>query len=132
MDKDKKVDESWKDRAREEKTDGGKQQQEPQEGGGEEELAAPDFTVFIAGLGSQGLISLGIVPHPLTGKTEQHLNEARHAIDILSMLEEKTKGNLTDEEAKVLRETLYGLRMRFVELAGEGEGTTKEGEQPEG
>ena len=60
------------------------------------------------------LQALGEVPNPLTGKAEKDLLQAKYSIDILNLLKEKTKGNLEEEETKILDEVLYGLRMRFV------------------
>lgn len=72
------------------------------------------FQEFVYLMSSQALIQLGIVPNPMTGKVEKSLPAAQHAIEILAMLEQKTKGNLTEEEAGVLANALYDLRMRYV------------------
>lgn len=73
------------------------------------------FQEFVYLLSSQVLIQLGIAPNPATGKAEENLPAAQHAIEILAMLEQKTKGNLTPEEGKVLTNALYDLRMRYVQ-----------------
>jgi len=73
-----------------------------------------DFPSYVLSYYTQGLVLLGEVPNPLTNKKEQDLRAARHTVDILSMLEQKTKGNLTPEEDQLLGSVLYELRMKFV------------------
>ncbi|MDH5527108.1 MAG: DUF1844 domain-containing protein [Nitrospirota bacterium] len=73
-----------------------------------------DFTTFVVSLSQSAFIHMGLVNHPDTGKPEPNLTVARQNIDILSMLEEKTRGNLSDEEGDLLSQMLYTLRMRFV------------------
>jgi hypothetical protein len=75
-----------------------------------------DFSVFVTGLGMQALISLGEMPNPVDNKKEKNLNQAKYMIDILDMIKEKTKGNLTNEEANLLDDMLYQLRMKYLEL----------------
>jgi len=82
--------------------------------------AAPrkiDFTTFVFSLGSSALIHLGDAPHPETGEIRRDLALARESIDLIDMLREKTKGNLTPEEERFLGALLYDLRMRFVAAA---------------
>lgn len=74
-----------------------------------------DFSSFILSLYSSGLVQLGKVEDPTTGKKEINLDLARHTIDMIAMLEEKTKGNLTDEEKNLLKALLSEIRMAFVE-----------------
>jgi Domain of unknown function (DUF1844) len=76
-----------------------------------------DFTTFVLSLGSSAVLHLGEAEHPQTGKIEKDLPMAKHTIDLLSMLQEKTKGNLTAQEAKLLESLLYDLRLRYVEAA---------------
>jgi hypothetical protein len=74
-----------------------------------------DFYTFILSLGSSAFIHLGDAPHPETGqRMEPNLVLAQQTIDILAMLEEKTKGNLSPEEEKFLENLLMDLRLRFV------------------
>ena len=73
-----------------------------------------DFPSYILSYYTQGLVLLGEVPNPMTNKKEEHTEEARHIIDILAMLEEKTKGNLTDAEKQLIETVLYELRMKFM------------------
>lgn len=74
-----------------------------------------DFSSFILSLYSSGLVQLGKVEDPTTGKKDINLNLARHTIDMIAMLEEKTKGNLTEEEKNLLKALLSEIRMAFVE-----------------
>jgi hypothetical protein len=75
-----------------------------------------DFATFVLSFGSTALIQMGAAPHPDTGKHEADPVSARETIDLLGMLREKTRGNLTDEETKFFDALLYDLRVRFVEL----------------
>jgi hypothetical protein len=73
-----------------------------------------DFPSYVLSYYTQGLVLLGEVPNPYTNKKEEDVEAARHTIDILSMLEEKTKGNLSKEEEQLLGSVLYELRMKFM------------------
>jgi hypothetical protein len=73
-----------------------------------------DFPSYILSYYTQGLVLLGEVPNPYTNKKEEDIEAARHMIDILTMLEQKTKGNLSPEEGKLLESVLYELRMKFM------------------
>ena len=75
---------------------------------------AIDFHTFVLSLGSSALLNLGELERPGAG-IEKNLPMAKHTIDILSMLQEKTRGNLTAAEAPLLDSLLYDLRLRFVE-----------------
>lgn len=76
-----------------------------------------DFTTFVFSLGSSALIHLGDAPHPETGEAHRDLALARETIDLLAMLRDKTRGNLSSEEERFLGSLLYDLRMRFIEAA---------------
>jgi hypothetical protein len=73
-----------------------------------------DFPSYILSYYTQGLVLLGEVPNPYTNKKEEDVEAARHTIDILSMLEQKTKGNLANEEQQLLEGILYELRIKFM------------------
>ena len=77
-----------------------------------------DFRSFILSLSTSALIQLGEVPDPFTQKTNKNLPLAKQTIDLIGMLKEKTKGNLSLEEEKVVEYILYDLRMRYVKAAG--------------
>ena len=62
----------------------------------------------------EGVISLGEIEHPVTKKTETNLPHAKFIIDTVAMLQEKTKNNLSKEEAEMVEGILYELRMRFL------------------
>ena len=74
-----------------------------------------DFTDFVMSIASAGFVGLGLAPNPGTEKTEINLELARHNIDLLDLMKEKTKGNLSAEESRLLEQMLYEMRMRFVE-----------------
>ena len=76
-----------------------------------------DFSTFIVSLASSVQICLGVVPHPLSQKIEKDLQNAKQTINILGLLEEKTKGNLKPDEAQLLQQILYQLRLQFVEVS---------------
>jgi len=73
-----------------------------------------DFSTFVITLSTSALLYLGEIPDPEGGERNVNLPMARHTIDILTMLKEKTSGNLTDEEAGLLDRFLYDLRLKFV------------------
>ena len=77
------------------------------------------FTAFVLSLASTAAIHFGDLPDPVSGeRSTPNLEGASQMIDILSLLEQKTRGNLTAEERQVLEQVLYELRMRFVEAKG--------------
>jgi hypothetical protein len=77
------------------------------------------FTAFVVSLASTAAIHFGDLPDPVTGETSPlNLDGAAQMIEILSLLDQKTRGNLTAEERQVLEQVLYELRMRFVEVVG--------------
>jgi uncharacterized protein DUF1844 len=79
------------------------------------------FTAFVISLASSAAIQFGDLPDPTSGqRAEVNLEGASQMIEILALLEEKTRGNLTAEERQVLEQVLYELRMRFVEASNGG------------
>jgi hypothetical protein len=79
------------------------------------------FTAFVISLASTAAIHLGDLVDPMTKeRAAPNLEGAAQMIEILSLLEEKTKGNLSAEERQVLEQVLYELRMRFVEVSRSG------------
>jgi hypothetical protein len=84
------------------------------------------FIEFIMMQAQNAALFLGQIPNPQTGKGEVNLELAKMFIDQLAMIQEKTRGNLTNEETAVLRNTLSNLQMAFVEVSRQvGEGTTE-------
>ncbi|MDP9035839.1 MAG: DUF1844 domain-containing protein [Myxococcota bacterium] len=82
-----------------------------------EGLPRLDFATFVLSLSHSALVHLGEAPDPDTGRSEMNLPLARQTIDLISMLEEKTRGNLTGDEERLVGQILFDLRMRFVELS---------------
>ena len=116
----KKVDESWKDQVAKERTfskpeTGPSPSQDSSER--PQTRGTPptgDFGFFISSLSMQTLMALGEIPNPTTNLPEEDLEQAKSLIDILGMLQQKTKGNLSAEEGKMMESILYELRMKFV------------------
>ena len=73
------------------------------------------FTQLIISFQAAALQNLGHSPSPVTGKTEANLELAKNSIDILGMLEDKTSGNLSEDESKLLQQSLTQLRMMYIE-----------------
>jgi hypothetical protein len=78
------------------------------------------FVTFVLSLASTAAIHFGDLPDPSGQRTEPNLEGAAQMIAILTLLEQKTRGNLTAEERQVLEQVLYELRMRFVQASGGG------------
>ena len=77
-----------------------------------------NFATFIVSLNASALLHLGAIEDPTTGQTNKNLPMAKQTIDILSMIQEKTAGNLTTEEEKLLKNILYDLRIIYVKESG--------------
>jgi hypothetical protein len=143
MDKEKYVDESWKEQATEEKdklndvvTPDTVTEQAPDSGASataEEAQMSPEghkedcgcdehkqeveinFVNYITSLGFQAMIFMGEIPNPTTNAVEKNLPQASFLIDTLSMLREKTVGNLDDQEKNLLENSVHELQMRYVQ-----------------
>lgn len=123
------IDDDWKAQAQAEKAKlaekekAAKQQQAASNpaGGGEAEgpggIPPADFLTLVNTIASQAFFSMGAMPDPQTGQRYTNLDLARHHIDSLGVIEEKTKGNLTEEEQQVLTSSLYELRSTYVQIA---------------
>ncbi|HUS93193.1 MAG TPA: DUF1844 domain-containing protein [Phycisphaerae bacterium] len=120
------VDDDWKAQARAEKEKlaeeaekkaqaGGPRPGAP--GSGPRQLPPPSFAALVNSLVTQTFLSLGGMEDPRTRRRYVDLDLAKHHIDTLVVLEEKTKGNLTDEEKKLLDQALYECRMQYVGIA---------------
>ena len=77
--------------------------------------SAINFASFVLSLAHTTAVHFGDVPDPVTGKAEPNLPAAQQMIEILTLLEEKTRGNLTAQERQLLEQLLFELRMRYVE-----------------
>jgi hypothetical protein len=82
----------------------------------EEAFPHVDFATFVLSLSHSALMHLGETTHPESGATQKNMPLARQTIDLIAMLEEKTKGNLTGHEERLLGQILFDLRMRVVEI----------------
>ena len=94
----------------------GPEEQAPPERPSQRSLPAVDFGTFVISLGTSALYHMGMVPDPETGEpAAPNLPVARQTIDTVEMLQEKTQGNLSDEESTLIKNLLTELRMRYVE-----------------
>ena len=86
------------------------------EGGPEQELPLPEisFINFLFSLSTSALIQLGEIEDPISQKMARNLPLAKQTIDLIGMLKEKTKGNLSPDEEKLMENILYDLRIRYV------------------
>lgn len=113
MDREKYVDEAWKDSVAKEKSAGGEEAQPSA-------ASEPDFELnfinYVSSLALQALIFLGEIPNPMDeNKVEQNFPQARFLIDTLVLLRDKTKGNLSEEEDNLLSSSIYELQMKYAE-----------------
>ena len=113
--RDKSVDASWKEQARREKEKLDAARDTDESG----PLPEASFLGLVEELALRVLFALGEMPNPLTGTQEVDLPAARYTIDLLGVLEEKTSGNLTADEKKLLDSALYETRMRYVSVASQ-------------
>lgn len=84
------------------------------------------FMQFVGGMAVQTLVHLGRMSNPMTGETKADLPNAKYSIDILGILQEKTKGNLSPEEGEHLSNILRDLRMEYVAVLGTAGAKNKE------
>jgi hypothetical protein len=119
MEVEKKVDEEWKRRAREEKEIPPTEKQTRGQA-----LGSRHFESLVSNLASQAALALGLIPDPQVGQPVVRAEEAQYIIDIMRMLKEKTKGNLTAHEQELLEKTLAELMTIFVK-ACEGVESTR-------
>jgi len=83
-----------------------------------QELPPPSLEVIVSTFATQAVVALGQAPNPVTNKTEVDLEQAKFAIDLLQVLEEKTKGNREESEEQLLTDLLYRLRMLYIDKKG--------------
>ncbi len=105
--KEKNIDESWKEAVEKERNSDPKNKDDfvPPE---------PDFNFFLSTLALQAAISMGDIPNPSNNQKEENLTQAKFIVDTLTMLKDKTIGNLSPEEDSLLDKLLYDLRMKYV------------------
>lgn len=92
-----------------------KEEPKPAESGKNREIPEMDFSTFVLSLAASAQVHLGAIANPATGKSEKDIPLAKQTIDIIGMLEAKTKGNLSEPEKRLLEHVLYDLRMMFVQ-----------------
>lgn len=88
-----------------------------------------DFATFVMSLASAAYCSMGLAPNPLSKKVEKNLTSAKQQINLLEMLKEKTKGNLTKDEENTLEAMLYQLHMMYVKCVETDNGGEKKNEE---
>jgi hypothetical protein len=113
------IDADWKERAQQEKEELQQKLEQQQAEGGEaqgDQVPPADFKTLISTMASQALLYMGAIPEPSSGQRMVHLDLARHHIDMLGVIEDKTEGNLEDEEHQLLSQTLHELRNHYMNV----------------
>lgn len=125
------IDEDWKTQVQAEKEAAQRAVGEPASAGGpaaSDAAAAPphdvpmppaSFEMLVTTLATEALVALGQVPHPATNKAEFQGNHAQYLIDMLDVLRQKTKGNLSPQEQQLIDDVLHQMRMLFVAVANQ-------------
>ena len=119
------VDEDWKSQVEAERE---ALRQSPQssspaaEPASEQPLPPPSLSLLANSLYLQAAIALGLLPNPLTGKAQTQLPQAKHTIDMLAILQQKTEGNRTPEESEDIEEMLHQLRLAFLSVQEQAAG----------
>ncbi len=106
------VDSDWKAEAKREK------ERAAAEAAHTETLPPPSLAELVNLITMQAMAGMGLLAGPGGERIPPHLEVAKHFIDLLQILEDKTKGNLTPDEQKLLDQVLYEMRMTFVQVAG--------------
>ena len=119
------VDDDWKAEAQREKERLSEETAPP------ESLPAPSFAELINILAMQAMAGLGLLPGPDGQRIPPNLGIAKHFVDMLQVLDDKTKGNLTDEERKLLDQVLYEVRMSFVQMSSGADADAAPGYPPQ-
>lgn len=124
------IDEDWKAQVQAEKEAASKSKTtDTAEAGAVQRPAGEDvplppasFEGLLTMLATEAFLALGHVPHPVTGKATVHRHQAKYVIDLIDVLREKTRGNLTDAEQQLMENLLHQLRLAFVEAASTASG----------
>lgn len=133
------IDSDWKAQAQAEKERLAQKEHEAEAGrgpGGEQGLPQANFQALMSVLASQAIMGLGAFADPKSNRVVIDLEGAKFSIDLLGVLEEKSKGNLTEQEAADLKQLLAELRARFVQIADlvakqQMQGAVGEGDTPD-
>lgn len=115
------IDEDWKtqveaERAREKESPAETPEPKPAGKAKSAQLPPPSLTFLASTLYFQAMVGMGVLPNPMGDKVKLDLDSAKHAIDLLEILFEKTAGNRTEEETQVIDGMLHELRMAFLSL----------------
>lgn len=111
------VDDDWKSQVEQEKEqlkNEATQTPPPADDDMSQEMPPASFPMLVSTLATQAMASMGMIPDPHTGQPSVHKPMAKHFIDTLGMLQEKTTGNLAEEEATMIRDALHQLRMAYM------------------
>ena len=121
------IDSDWKEQVRQEKENlkgepeaeaspspSSKGESSPDSSPAAGQFPPADFTLLISMLATQAFSAMGHIPDPATGQASKHPEVAKHMIDLLAVLEEKTKGNLDPQEKAALESVLHQLRIAYV------------------
>jgi hypothetical protein len=114
------IDEDWKSQVEAEK-EAAKSAPASPSAGAQAPLPPADFGFLVSTLYLQGAIALGLLPNPVTNKPDVRLNQAKHTVDTLAMLQQKTEGNRTPEESDELEAALHQLRLAYIDVTAQTE-----------
>ena len=116
------IDEDWKSKVQAEKDERKREPQEqkqqtPQpENRPEPELPPPTLDFLVSSLAMQAMVAMGVIVNPVTEKTDVQLDQAKHFIDTIDLLREKTEGNRNSQETAVIDNLLHELQMTYVSV----------------
>ena len=113
------IDEDWKSQVAAEKAEQAKATDAPPSAppqGADSDMPMPpaSWELLLTTLATEAMISLGQIPHPITGEPVQQFNQAKYMIDTIEMLRDKSKGNLTPAESQLTESLLHQLRIAYV------------------
>jgi len=118
------IDEDWKTQVQAEKEAFQQEEGDSSKGADADHADHPmppaSFEFLLTSLATEAMMALGQIPHPGTGQLQAHPQQAKYLIDTIDVLREKTKGNLTPEEERILEDLLHQLRMVFVAVSTGG------------
>ena len=120
------VDEDWKTQVKKEKEQLKSQVDSDTKSESEPQLPAASFPMLLSTLATQVMSALGQMPDPVDGKSRINKPLAKHLVDTIAMLEEKTKGNLSDDEAQMMDTLLHEVRMIYVSVKAPAGGEEEE------
>jgi hypothetical protein len=113
------IDEDWKNQVEAEKEALAKEPEGKAAAPGPHELPPASFEMLVTTFASEAMVALGQLPNPFTNEHTLNWEHARYTIDMLQVLQDKTKGNLGTEEAAMLETLLHQLRLAYVTLQNE-------------